>query len=81
MRTRLTLALALAVLVLLGAAAVPAPTCHGPKYADGTWDAATSTCDNVTFVCEQGEDVIIRRVTVSGTTCTVKYFCCEDYQP
>ena len=72
-------ALALTALIVLGAAAVPAPTCHGPKYVLGTWDASTSTCD-ATLVCEQDEDVIIVRVVPFVEHCLVKYNCCTDPQ-
>jgi hypothetical protein len=81
MRTRLVLALALAVIALFGMAPSPAPVCHGPFYADGTWNPTTFHCDNAYPSCPDGEEVHKQLVTVSGQTCTVKYVCCKDYQP
>ena len=65
----------LAVSIGSASAAVAALACHGPFYADGT--VVGSDC-HVTAVCADGEEPVVHKVTVDGTTCRVKYSCCKD---
>ena len=65
----------LALSIGSASAAVAALACHGPFYADGT--VVGSDC-HVTVTCPDGEEPVVHKVTVDGTTCRVKYSCCKD---
>ena len=84
-KTRIVVVFGLLALFVASAASVAAAlACHGPFYTNwGTWDSATSTCSGVVLnECdwEGGEEAIIQRIIVSGTSCRAKYVCCTDPQ-
>lgn len=75
------LSVVLALSVGSAGTAVAALACHGPFYTDGTYNPITATCTLADDKCAADEDMFIRTLTIDGTSCWAKYYCCQDPQP